>query len=113
MGAEGQVVNDCIRWLLLHGCKVHRNNSGALKDATGRWVRFGLKGSGDIVGCSPTGRYLEFECKAGKGEMSEHQIERQKLIMSTGGIYLIVRDSIDTLEKHKERILATPNWSHP
>lgn len=111
--SEGHVIKACIEWLHWHGFDIIRNNSGGLKDHTGRTVRFGKKGSGDILALSPFGRWCEIECKFGKGEVSEHQIARQKLVTSKGGVYIICRNSADELEVHKDRILAKPNWSHP
>lgn len=111
--SEGDVVNACIRLLLLWQCEAHRNNSGGLKDANGRWVRFGKKGSGDILACSPHGRWVEIECKWGRNEASDDQLARADIIRSKGGIFLFVRNNTEELEKHKDRILAIPTWSHP
>lgn len=111
--SEGHVVNASIRLLMAWQCEAHRNNSGALKSEAGHWVRFGLKHSGDIIGCSPKGRYLEIECKWGANQATDGQLERAALIQSKGGIFLFVRNNTAELEAHKDRILATPNWSHP
>lgn len=111
--SEGHVVNACIRLLMLWGCKPMRHNTGAFKTEKGHYVRFGLKGSGDIIACSPSGRYIEIECKFGRNDLSPEQQERQKLIQSVGGIFLVVRNNTEELEAHKDRILAAPNWSHP
>lgn len=55
------------------GCALWRNNSGACRDATGRFVRFGLGNdsaalcrlwkSSDLVGVGPGGRFLAVEIK--------------------------------------------------
>lgn len=111
--SEGHVVSACIKLLLYWQCDIIRNNSGGLRDATGRMVRFGKKGSGDILAISPHGRWIEIECKWGKGSTSPEQIERQKLVQSKGGVYLFVRNTTEELENHKDRILAMPSWSHP
>ena len=111
--SEGHVVSACIKLLFLWGCAPHRNNSGGLKDQTGRVVRFGKKGSGDILAVSPHGRWIEIECKFGNGLVSPEQIDRQKLVQSKGGVYLFVRNNTAELEAHKDRILAKPSLSHP
>jgi hypothetical protein len=98
---------------MLWGCEAIRNNTGAFKTEKGHYVRFGKKGSGDILAVSPFGRWIEIECKWGKGEPTFDQLERQKLVQSKGGIYLLVRNNTEELERHKDRILAKPNWSHP
>lgn len=56
-----------------HGIRLFRNNSGALKDETGRVVRFGLANessrlsetfkSSDLIGIMPDGRFIAIECK--------------------------------------------------
>lgn len=111
--SEGHVIKACIQLLYLWGCDVIRNNSGAVKTEAGHYFRFGKKGSGDILALSPFGRWIEVECKDGKGVVSEEQLARQKLVKSKGGVFIICRDSADELEVHKDRILAKPNWSHP
>lgn len=55
------------------GVTLWRNNSGAMKDAQGRWVRFGLGNdsktlnaamkSSDLIGITPAGRFVAFEVK--------------------------------------------------
>lgn len=110
---EGHVVKACIQWLMAHGCDCIRNNSGSAyrkaKDKAGNtrewYIRFGKEGSGDIVACSPKGRWLEIECKATRGKQSPEQIVRQHEIERRGGIYILAR-SIDELEARKAEILA-------
>lgn len=46
------------------GHRLFRNNVGALKDARGRLVRFGLGvGTSDLIGFTSTGRFLAIEVK--------------------------------------------------
>ena len=110
---EGGVKNACIRWLCLHGCDVISNTTGsAYREYTTKGgeqrsyrINFGKKGSGDILACSPTGKWVEIETKAGKNGQEPDQILRQQEIEKRGGIYILAR-STDDLEARKSDILA-------
>lgn len=110
--SEGMVVKACIEWLCLHGCDIIRNNTGAFKKSYRRndgstaeyHVRVGKKGSGDILACSPYGRWIEVEAKFGKNGQQPEQVLRQQQIESRGGVYIVAR-SIDDLETRKADIL--------
>lgn len=103
---EGQIVKACIEWLYLHGYDVIRNNTGSFKATYTRkdgsnatsYIRTGKKGSGDILACSPTGRWVEVECKTLEGILSPEQIARKNEIRRRQGIYIVAR-SIDDLER--------------
>lgn len=85
--------------------RVWRQNSGALKDATGRVVRYGIVGGGDVSGIAgPNGRRIEIEVKAGKDKMSEQQELFGEMIHNAGGVYLVVRDVDVALEELEERL---------
>lgn len=55
------------------GCTLMRNNSGALRDDTGRLIRYGLGNdsaalnavmkSADLIGWAADGRFMAVECK--------------------------------------------------
>lgn len=78
--------------------RVWRNNSGALKDAQGHLIRFGLPGSADILGIlKPTGRFLAIECKTEIGKQSDLQKAFQRMIESHGGLYILARSVGDVL----------------
>jgi len=72
--------------------RVWRNNSGALKDPTGRLIRFGLTGSADILGLVKGGRFLAIEVKTTTGKQSEAQKCFEKMIRDFGGIYILARN---------------------
>ena len=103
---ESQVVKECIVWLFLHGCFVWRNNTGGYKpEGYNRFVRFGLKGSADIIGVNPRGAFISVECKSGKNDLQVSQREFREKIKARNGIYIVAR-GIDDLEAHKMELLA-------
>ncbi|MFM1749020.1 MAG: hypothetical protein RLZZ188_2686 [Verrucomicrobiota bacterium] len=73
-----------------------RNNTGALRDETGRMVRYGLAvGSPDLVGIlAPRGRLFCLEVKTAKGRVSDEQRQWHDLAMRMGAFVRVVR-SID------------------
>lgn len=98
---EGQVVNACIRYLWLKGCFVWRQNTGAYKpEGSNRFIRYGTPGCPDIVGLTPSGRFLGVECKVGLAKQTPHQVTFQNHIERHNGIYILAR-SIDDLEARK------------
>lgn len=103
-GAESAIVSACIKWLYWHGCFVWRHNTGMLRDAENRPIRFGLKGSADIIGMTPKGRFLAVECKAGKKDLTEDQLGFKSKVLSRGGLYLLARGT-DDLEQNKREII--------
>lgn len=73
MQTETDVQNLCRMRAQQLGCVLWRNNVGAMKDARGIPVRFGLANdsarlnetlkSSDLIGIGPGGRMLSIECK--------------------------------------------------
>ena len=60
------------------GVIVWRNNTGALKDETGRLMRFGLaSGSADLIACA-WGRFVAIEVKRQRprGKLNAHEQEQ-------------------------------------
>jgi hypothetical protein len=86
-----------------HGCRLFRNNTGAIKDQTGRLVRFGLcKGSSDLIGFKPVtitpemvGRtvaiFTAIEVKTPGGKPTPEQLHFVKRVKDHGGIAGIAR----------------------
>ncbi|HXG35722.1 MAG TPA: DUF551 domain-containing protein, partial [Dehalococcoidia bacterium] len=111
--SESSRLGTLIRTLFWMRCEAIRNNSGSFKQTyttkSGavheRWIRFGKKGSGDAIACSPYGRYIEAECKTDSGELSPEQQARRELIESKHGVYVLYRTPED-IEARKADILA-------
>lgn len=90
------LVKGCLHWLELHKVDAWLNNTGALRDKTGRPVRFGLPGSADILGMmAPWGRIIAIECKTGDGRLSPAQEAFRDMVRRNGGIYLVAREVTD------------------
>jgi hypothetical protein len=92
-----------------HGCRLFRNNTGAIKDENGRLVRFGLcKGSSDLIGLKPTvitpemvGKtvaiFTAIEVKTPTGKATPEQIHFIDRVKALGGIAGIARSVEDVL----------------
>lgn len=72
----------------LPGCMFWRNNTGLARTMDGRWIRFGLVGSGDIIG-SCRGRAVAIETKRPKGgRYSQEQRDFATAWTLAGGLYV-------------------------
>jgi hypothetical protein len=69
-----------------------RNNTGALRNKTGRLIRYGLVGSPDILACY-RGRFLGIEVKTSSGDQSDDQINFQRALERAGGVYVVCRSA--------------------
>jgi hypothetical protein len=110
--SEGRVQSRVVLEGAIKGVRLYRNNVGALKDLTGRPVRYGLANdskarntvlkSGDLIGIDsrpitlaevgqPRGRFVSRECKHSRWTFGEDparegpQLEWAQLIISLGG----------------------------
>lgn len=81
------------RLALIPGLVVWRSNTGVSRSG-GRFVRFGIKGQGDITGLLPGGKRLELEVKLPGGKVSPEQVEFGARINAAGGLWAVVR-SVD------------------
>lgn len=112
--SENNILSACLQLLHVWGCDVVRCNTGSAKrsytlKSTGQTkeynIRFGKSGMGDIIGCSPYGRWIEVECKDHKGKHKDHQKRRQQEIERRGGVYILAR-SPDDVTARKAEVLA-------
>jgi len=94
---EGMIVYECLRWLLDQGYYVWRNATGACKIGR-RWMRFGFKGSGDIIGLTKTGHFLSVEVKSPKGRLRPEQAVFMARVNREGGKALVARSVADLKE---------------
>ena len=92
-----------------HGCRLFRNQTGALKDQTGRLVRFGLcKGSSDLIGMKSVtvtpemvgqkvAIFTAIEVKTASGKPTPEQLNFVNRVKELGGIAGIARSVEDVL----------------
>jgi len=88
---ESRVLSSCLHYLQARRIFHWRNNTGAVQIAPGRFMRFGRKGSSDILGVLPGGRFLAVECKAKGGRLSPEQKKYIDEINEAGALALCVR----------------------
>lgn len=99
---ESEVLRDCISWLYVNGIFCWRNNTGSCKQGN-RYIRFGLKGSADIIGLLPDGRFLAVECKREEGgRLSDAQKKFAEKIRQNKGIYIVANSLDNLIEKIKQ-----------
>lgn len=80
------------------GCLIFRNNVGVLKNAAGIPIKFGLcVGSSDLIGLTPTGRFLAVEIKTPTGKATPEQIRFIEAVRARGGIAGIARSPAEAL----------------
>lgn len=103
---ETALVKAAIDYLTAVGCFVWRNNTGATQaeyEGRKRFIQFGKVGSGDIIGMTPTGRFISVECKVAGNKPTDHQLAFAERVRQHGGIALVVYD-LDELERqYKEQ----------
>jgi hypothetical protein len=92
-----ELVRACDDYLTLKQVFHYRNNSGAIKMPHGSFVRYGAKGSPDIIVVTD-GTYIGIECKMGSGRQSPDQKAFESALTAAGGEYYIIR-SVDELQK--------------
>jgi hypothetical protein len=109
---EGKIKAACLRYLARRGITAWNNPSGAVEVRPGQWLQFGRKGSADILGCLPGGRFLAIEVKAPGGWLSPGQREFLETIKQQGGLAVVVKSYRDIeaalLEAGYSGIVAGP-----
>lgn len=85
-----------IDYLTKRGWRVWRNNTG--RRGT---VSYGKKGSGDIVGYKPDGKFATIEIKnpETKDQPTEDQINFMTDVRNCGGFAMIMRDPGDLIKR--------------
>ncbi len=113
--SETKIVKECLLALSrVPGVKVWRCNTGALKAADGRVVRFGFTGCPDICGFatvalpngSPVALFIGVECKTQRGTQREAQEAFERVSLAHGAAYVLARsasEAVDGVRAHLER----------
>jgi hypothetical protein len=92
---ENRIKAEVLKYLKLRQIKAWSNPSGAVRIRPGKFMSFGLKGSTDILGCLPDGRFLAVECKAEGGRLSPEQRQFLADIKALGGLAIVARSWMD------------------
>jgi hypothetical protein len=95
MTPEGRVKAAVLRYLQRRGVFCWNNPTGAVRIAPGRWLSFGKKGSADIIGILPGGRFLAVEVKAPQGRLSPEQREFLERVSALGGMAFVAKSAAD------------------
>ena len=96
--SEAQVLAEVLAAIgALPDFRIWRVNTGAARMATGRVVRFGLKGTADILGLTSTGRFLAIEVKSATGRLRPEQQAFGEMVRRFNGLYLVVRSAEDAV----------------
>lgn len=85
------VVKKVLLFMTTKYSRVWPNNTGMIKTED-RVVRFGLKGSSDVIGLYK-GIFLGIEVKTGNAHQNEFQINFEKMIRLHGGIYVLIKET--------------------
>jgi hypothetical protein len=86
---ENRVKAEVLKYLMLRRIKACSNPSGAVRIRPGKFMSFGLKGSADILGFLPDGRFLVVEVKAPNGRLSAEQKQFLEKIGGLGGLAIV------------------------
>jgi len=94
MSSEADVQKRILEYLRLRGFKVWRQNSGRGQNN----IRLAPKGTSDIIGCLPGGRFIALEVKAPTGgRVSPAQRSFIDSITELGGLAGVVRSVADVI----------------
>ena len=96
---ENDIQKTILQFLWYNNIYSWRNNSGAYKTEAGHYVRYGFKGSADILGILPDGRFLAIEVKKPKTNPTKEQKLFLKNIEVNGGVSFVAR-SLEDVKKH-------------
>ena len=96
--AETNLSNSIMVALSAAGCLLWRQNTGAMRDTSGRLVRYGLcTGSADLIGISHDGVFLAVEVKTPTGRVSPAQTAFIAAVRRHGGRAGVARSVEDAL----------------
>ena len=93
---EGIILAQILAYLKMRRVYAWRNNTGAVKlegRSGSRFVRYGMKGSSDILGILDDGRFLAIEVKAPTGRATPEQSCFLGEIRARGGVAFIARSA--------------------
>jgi hypothetical protein len=92
---ENKVKTEVMRYLKIRHIYCWSNPSGAVRIRSNKFMSFGKKGSADIIGLLPGGKFLAVETKAPDGRLSPEQREFLEAVTQQGGLAVIARSYRD------------------
>jgi hypothetical protein len=92
---ENKVKTEVVRYLKLRHIYCWSNPNGAVRIRPGKFMSFGLKGSSDILGLLPGGRFLAVECKAEHSRLSPEQRQFLADVKALGGMTIVAKSCRD------------------
>lgn len=94
------LVRVCLEYLEIRKILAWRNNSTGIFDPESKRFRafVGMRGTGDILGVLPGGRFLSVECKEGSGRLSPDQRLFIDRVNACGGLAVCVRHVNELIE---------------
>lgn len=105
---ESDLTKVALKWLEFRGVFAWRNNTGAWKGKhKGKrfFIRYGLKGSSDIFGVLPNGRFLAAEAKADPSEdASDDQAMFIERVNAQGGLGFVFHNLDELIEQVEEEL---------
>lgn len=108
---ESETQKAILDYLALKKIFAWRNNTGAqiIRNADGstRFLRFGKKGSADILGIMPDGKFLAIEVKGKKGVVSLDQTNFLVEIKRNNGVAMVaysLDDVMKVIETYKTKL---------
>jgi hypothetical protein len=107
MARETRLVKACLDVLQIKGCIVWRQNQGMMRyEYKGKAgvVPFtrGVKGISDIIGLTPSGRFLAVEAKVGKNTTTPEQAAFIARVNRAGGLGLVVYSVTELIQRLDE-----------
>lgn len=75
------------------------------RDGATVWTRGQLRpGVPDVCACGPRGQFVGVECKIGRDALRPEQAAFGQEILRRGGVWLVARDTVDTVIKARRQI---------
>lgn len=99
---ESEIQKAILEYLNMSGHFCWRNNTGSLPmnyKGKSRLIRFGKKGSSDILGVSRTGKIIAIEVKRPGEEPTTEQLDFLLAITGHGGIGVVATSVDDVIHK--------------
>ena len=95
---HNELLKAAMEYLELRGVFAWPNNTGGAMVKGGHFMRFGTRGSPDIIGILPGGRFLGVEIKVGRDRLSKAQHVFATHIRGAGGRFIECRQLEDIEE---------------